>query len=90
MFFAGTRHAARETKYSARTFTGLPYSGGFKEPMTSSEAALILGCRETSSKQVISKRFRALMKLNHPDRGGNPYLAAKINEAHALLIKFAE
>lgn len=72
---------------TARTFRGLPYSGNFKEPMDISEAAFILGCRETSSSAKINKRFRALMILNHPDTGGSPYIAGKINEAKQILSK---
>ena len=51
------------------------------------EAALILGCREISTKEVINKRFNALMKCNHPDKGGSPFIASKINEAKTVLMK---
>eukprot|EP01083_Nonionella_stella_P060008 156947_1 len=77
-----------ETDLTAKTFTGfVPHTGDFREPMDVGEAALILGCRETSSKEVMNKRFNMLMKCNHPDKGGSPFLATKINEAKQVLQK---
>ena len=59
--------------------------GGFEATMSRSEAAKILGVRETSTKQQIKDAHRKIMMLNHPDRGGSPFIASKINEASEVL-----
>ncbi|KAJ9309898.1 hypothetical protein DTO271D3_5971 [Paecilomyces variotii] len=64
------------------------YKGGFEPRMTRREASLILSLSErTLTKDKVRKNHRQLMLLNHPDRGGSPYLATKINEAKELLDK---
>uniref|UniRef100_A0A3Q3R8J4 Mitochondrial import inner membrane translocase subunit TIM14 n=1 Tax=Monopterus albus TaxID=43700 RepID=A0A3Q3R8J4_MONAL len=69
-------------------FGGGYYRGGFEPKMTKREAALVLGVRYVlllTSSLTHPKAHRKLMILNHPDRGGSPYLAAKINEAKDLM-----
>jgi curved DNA-binding protein CbpA len=55
--------------------------------MSKREAALILGVRESASAERIKDSHRKILLLNHPDKGGSAYLAAKINEAKDLLLK---
>ena len=65
------------------------HDGGFQDKMDRREAALILGVRENASRERIMERYRQLMKVNHPDLGGSPYVSTKINEAKELLSKTA-
>ncbi|CCD25912.2 Mdj2p NDAI_0G01360 [Naumovozyma dairenensis CBS 421] len=66
------------------------YQGGFYERMSEPEALLILNI---SAKEVnhldekfLNKKHRKAMYMNHPDKGGSPYLAIKINEAKDVLM----
>ncbi|CAN0507926.1 unnamed protein product, partial [Ectocarpus sp. 12 AP-2014] len=63
------------------------YDGGFEEKMTRKEAALILGVRESATAQRIKDSHRRILMINHPDKGGSKYMAAKINEAKEILLK---
>merc|ERR1712050_293226 len=63
------------------------YKGGFEMKMTKREASLIPGVSPTASAKKIKDAHKRIMLLNHPDRGGSPYLAAKINEAKDFMDK---
>ncbi|KAJ3122175.1 DnaJ of sub C member 19 [Physocladia obscura] len=63
------------------------YKGGFDAKMTTREAALILGVKESAPSNKLKDAHRRIMLANHPDRAGSPYLASKINEAKDLLDK---
>lgn len=51
------------------------------------EALAILGLSEPYTKDDVIKAHRKLMQKLHPDRGGNDYLAAKVNRAKDVLLK---
>jgi len=63
------------------------HKGGFDPKMNKREASLILGVSPTVNVKKIRDAHKKIMILNHPDRGGIPYLAAKINEAKDFLDK---
>lgn len=79
--------ATGETSWFTSWFAKSFYDGGFEDKMTRREAALILGVRETATLERIKDAHRRVLILNHPDRGGSAFLAAKINEAKDLLLK---
>ena len=61
------------------------YRGGFEPKMTRREAGLILGVSPSTPAHKVREAHKRIMLLNHPDRGGSPYMATKINEAKDYL-----
>ncbi|KAF8239687.1 hypothetical protein L208DRAFT_1236487 [Tricholoma matsutake] len=62
--------------------------GGFRAKMDRKEAIAILGLKDGPMlRNRLKDAHRHIMLANHPDRGGSPYLASKINEAKDLLEK---
>jgi len=68
--------------------SNIHFTGGFEDKMSLSEAGLILGLKQEDIYNVkkLTAAHRRIMLRNHPDRGGSPHIATKINEAKDLLL----
>lgn len=63
---------------------------GESSELSERQAYEILGLSDTASREEVVQAHRRLMQKVHPDHGGSTYLAARINQAKALLIKKLE
>lgn len=84
---SNVNNQSTQSSFASSWFAKKFYDGGFEDKMTKREAALILGVRESASAERVKEAHRRILLLNHPDRGGSAFIAAKINEAKDLLIK---
>lgn len=54
--------------------------------MSEEEAYFILEIRQGASREDIQRAYKRMMMEFHPDRKGNAYMAAKINQARDTLL----
>lgn len=86
--FAAAYVAAGAYKKFSGSSAGKFAKGGFDAKMNAKEALKILELKETTlNMKRLKDNHRRIMLLNHPDKGGSPYLATKVNEAKDFLVK---
>lgn len=72
--------------YIARRFQGRAETPPSVDRPDEAEAWRILGLQPGAGRDEILHAHKRLMQKLHPDRGGNDYLAAKVNAARDLLL----
>lgn len=63
---------------------------GKTPPLTAGEARRILNVGTDAGREEIISAHRHLIQKLHPDRGGNDYLASRVNAAKELLLRELE
>jgi DnaJ domain len=79
-----------QSKRDGQTLGGQPRGGqaaGDGAAMEHAEALAVLGLAAGATAETIKAAHRRLIEQLHPDKGGNDYLAAKINRARDILLK---
>jgi hypothetical protein len=72
---------------AANGHDGEPHGRAFGAPlMSEAEALEVLGLGPGATESDINESHRHLMQLIHPDRGGSPYFAVKVNQAKEALL----
>jgi hypothetical protein len=92
--FKSSRSSISHPSFLTPKQSRLYLRGGFEQTMSKREAAQILGVKESIDKSglKVCQTFhgkvahRKVMLINHPDRGGSPYMSMKINEVISSLI----
>jgi|TARA_B110000444_G_scaffold253096_1_gene283398 hypothetical protein len=72
---------------SRGTRAGKIFSSENNNELTQTEALEILGLEPGPSDEEIIQAHRELIQKFHPDRGGNNYMATKLNLARDLLLR---
>lgn len=61
-------------------------ASSYSSAMTRKQALDVLGLNDEASEQDVVVAHKRLMQKCHPDRGGNDYLAAQLNQAKDTLL----
>jgi len=61
------------------------YAARIPEKLDRRTARLVLGSSMSDSQRQLEQRYRHLLALNHPDRGGSLYLSSLISDAMNVL-----
>ncbi|KAA5606255.1 molecular chaperone DnaJ [Roseospira marina] len=77
---------ADEAFHSEGTSAGSAGSGPISGAMSRAEALAVLGLDDGADAEAVKAAHRRLIVLVHPDRGGTPYLAARLNQARDILL----
>ncbi len=72
--------------YSRNAHRKTEFNNVSSSELSVNEALDILGLTTESSKEDIIAAHRKLIQKLHPDRGGNEYLASRVNAAKDLLL----